>query len=152
MFVEWDPEDGTEKRQWDFDPGEVTRKNAQAIEKNYGKSWDQWQMGLMLGEINARAVLLWYMMSLVHPVLQFKDLPDFRVRQLTVHQGVRELKDLWKRVDRMSLPEDQREAFNAQFEADMRDALVREGKDPDGFRIDGKTLEIGAAPDLPKPA
>jgi Fe2+ or Zn2+ uptake regulation protein len=46
---------------------------------------------------------------------------------------------------------DQREAFNMQFEADMSEALQREGKDPSGFRIENGKLEIEGAPDLPKP-
>lgn len=152
MFVKWDPEDGSNTEEWVFDAGDVPRKRATLIEKHFKGTWDQFVAGLMSGDIHARAVLLWYMLSHVHPVLRFEDVPDFRVRQLTVEMGVTELKDLWKRALRIKLEPEQREAFNAQFEEDMRDALKREGIDPSGFHIDGKVLEIEGAPDLPKPA
>lgn len=152
VFVQWDPEDGTDKQTWIFDAGDVKRKHATQIEKHFKGTWDQFVAGLVTGDIHARAVLLWYMMVQVHEAIKFEDIPDFRVRQLTVDMGVQELKDLWKRVQRMKLEQDQREAFNDQFEQDMRDAMKREGMDPDGFRIDGKVLALEAAPDLPKPA
>lgn len=152
MFVMWDPENGEDKQEWVFDAGDVPRKMAQLIEKHFKGTWDQFIAGLMSGDISARAVLLWYMMATVHPAVKFEDIPDFRVRQLSIEMGVSELKDLWKRAQRIKLDTDQREAFNAQFEEDMRDALKREGMDPDGFHIEGKTLELEAAPDLPKPA
>lgn len=153
MQVEWDPEDGSVKQEWTFDPGDVDRKSAILIEKHFGGSWDQFLAGLMLGQIQARAALLWYMMYLVHDKVRFEDIPNFRVRQLKVYQGVTELKDLWKRVQRMKLPEDQMDAFTAQFEEDMKDAMVREGLDPDNLHIDGKQLAIeGPGADLPKQA
>jgi hypothetical protein len=88
MLVIWDPEDGSDKQTWHFDPQDVPRKRATEIEKLYSEGgWDQWVVALQAGEIQARAILLWYMMTQVHPKLQFKDLPGFKVRQLkTVHQ------------------------------------------------------------------
>jgi hypothetical protein len=151
MHVEWDPESGEDKQTWQFDSGDVTRKQATLIEKHYGGTYDQWLAGLMSGQIQARAVLLWYMLSLIHDKIKFEDIPDFRVRQLTVQMGVTELRDLWKRAQRIKLTPDEREAFEAQFTEDMRDAMVREGLDPSGIRITGKVLELEGAVDLPKP-
>jgi hypothetical protein len=151
MHVEWDPESGEDKQTWQFDSGDVTRKQATLIEKHYGGSYDQWLAGLMGGQIQARTVLLWYMLLQVHSNIKFEDIPDFRVRQLTVQMGVTELRDLWKKVQRMRLSADEREAFEAQFEEDMRDAMVREGRDPSGVRIDGKKLELEGVEGLPKP-
>lgn len=152
MYVAWDPENGEEKQEWQFDPGDVTRKNAILIEKHYGAAWDKWLAGLMLGEISARAVLLWFMMHLQHPnKIRFDDIPDFRVRQLKTEMGSLELKDLWERAKKMKLDPDQREMFENQFEYDLRDALFREGRNPDGFRIYDQTLELEAG-DLPKQA
>lgn len=152
MFVKWEPEDGSESQEWVFDAGDVKRKDATLIEKHYGGSYDQFNAGLLMGNIHARAVLLWYMMKQVHEAIKFEDIPDFRVRQLTVEQGVGELKDLWKRAQRIKLDPEQREAFEAQFEEDMKDAMKREGLDPDDLHIDGKQLEIEGSADLPKPA
>lgn len=150
MFVEWDPEDGAEKQTWNFDPGDVLRKQAIQIEKHYGASWDQWLVGLKMGQMQARAVLLWYMLSLIHPKLRFDDVPDFRVRQLTVHMGVAELKDLWERAKRARLTQEQREAFEAQFDGDMREAMDREGLSEQDFSIVDGQLAIEGAADLPK--
>lgn len=150
MQVEWDPENGEEKRTWQFDPDDVFRKDAQQIEKHYGGTWDQWRAGLMTGEINARTVLLWYMLHLLHPnKVRFDDVPDFRVRQLKTEMGTVELKNLWKRAARMKFDPDVREAFDSQFEADMADAMKREGIDGDVSIVDGQ-LQLEGAQDLPK--
>lgn len=151
MQVIWDPEDGTDKQTWQFDPGDVDFKQAKKIEGHYGGTWDQWLQGLRTGELNARGVLLWHMLCHVHPSLQFKDLPSFRVRQLKVEMGVAELKDLWEKAKRIRLSDEQREAFEAAFEADMRDAMTREGIDGHVAIMDGQ-LAIEGADDLPKPA
>ncbi len=152
MFVKWDPEDGSAIQEWVFDQGDVRRKDATQVEKHFGGSWDQFIAGLLMGNINARTALLWYMMKQVHSAVKFEDIPDFRVRQLTVEQGVQELKELWKRAQRIKLDADQREAFNFQFEEDMKEAMRREGMDPSTFRMEGKQIELEGAPDLPKSA
>lgn len=151
MWVKWDPENGEAERTWVFDSGDVMRKHAIQIERHYGSSWDEWLRNLQMGQIQARAVLLWYMLVQVHPKLRFDDVPDFRVRQLTVEMGVSELKDLWERAKKVKLTPEQREAFEDQFRLDMREAMDREGLDGD-FKVDdnGK-LAIEGAATLPKP-
>lgn len=144
MLVTWDPEDGSDKQTWQFDPDEVLRKDATQIERHFGGSWDQWLAALQIGKIDARAVLLWYMLKLVHPKTRFDDVPDFRVRQLRVDQGVTELKRLYDRVKKMRLDPDVREAFESQFEADMREAMEREGFEGSFEVVDG-VLSIEAA-------
>ncbi len=150
MFVKWNPENGEPEQTFNFDSGEVMRKQAARIEKYYDGSFEQWVAGLMIGQIEARAVLLWHMLSQVHDKLRFEDVPDFRVRQLTVEMGVKELQDLLKRVKKMKLPDAQREAFNSQFESDLHDAMTREGYDPD--LIENETVKVLEAGELPKPA
>lgn len=154
MHVTWDPEtEGEEKQTWQFHPDDVLRKDAQLIEKHYGEqSFDQWIMGLQLGKIDARTVLLWYMLKLMHPKYRFEDVPDFRVRQLTVEMGTREIESLWKRARRMKLTDDQREAFEAQVVEDMRDAMAREGLEGD-VRIEDDELVMNGKQRkaLPKP-
>lgn len=147
MYVTWNPEDGSELQAWNFSSGDVPRKQATQMERHFGGSWDQFTAALMTGQMQARAVLLWHMLTQVHEKLRFEDVPDFRVRQLTVEMGVAELKDLLKRVKKMKLPEEQREAFDIQFESDMREAMEREGYDPEV--IDGEArlaLEVGEFP------
>lgn len=147
MLVTWDPEDGSEQQSWDFDPGDVPFSRVKQIEQHYGKGYDTWKVGLMSGEVFARGVLLWYMLTLVHPKLQFKDLPDFRVRQLTVTQGTRELLDLQKRVAKMRLSDEDRERFDLQFEVEMQEAMEREGIEGTAEVVDGK-LAIEASEEV----
>jgi hypothetical protein len=150
MLVEWDPENGEDKQTWQFDPKDVFRKDAALIEKHYGGSWDQWIQGLRIGEINARAVLLWYMLKLVHPKIRFDDVPDFRVRQLEVQMGVTELRELYEQAKKLKLDPDTREAFETRFEADMREAMEREGLDGEVNIVDGRLELEGVSTDLPK--
>ena len=133
MLVIWNPEDGSEVQTWHFDPDDVTRKRAVEIEKLYrdggGTNYDMWKVGLQSGEFAARAILLWYMMTKVHPKLAFKDLPDFAVRQLKVEQTVEELKLLWKQVQRMGLDDDKKADMEKAFRISLEDAAEREGLD-----------------------
>ena len=152
MHVEWDPEvEGEQKQTWQFDPGDVTRKQATKIEEHFDGSYDQWTAGLMMGKVHARAVLLWHMLSQVHAKIKFEDVPDFRVRQLTVQMGSAEIHDLWKRAKRIKMTPDQREAFEAQIVEDMKDALGREGKEPDAW-IEDDLLKTRVTLELPKAA
>lgn len=157
MLVEWDPENGEDKQSWMFDPDDVFRKEALGIEKHYGGSYDQFQAALLIGEMNARGVLLWHMLCQVHPKLRFEDVPNFRVRQLKVRQGVRELKRLAERVQKMRLEPETREQFEMQLEVDMREAMEREGIEGDVSIVDGQlAIEArdgtGVEVDLPKQA
>lgn len=153
MQVTWDPRNGDPEQVWQFDSEEdVTSKRGMQIEQNYGGTYAEWTVGLQTGELKARTVLLWYMLSEVHPALKLDAVPEFRVAQLRVEMGVEELKKLWKRVTRMRLPADQREKFEMAFEMDMADALEREGYRRDGFEIINDQLQVEAGQDLPKPA
>lgn len=150
MYVEWDPEDGSDKQTWTFDPKDVLRKEATDIERQYGEAWDNWINGLRLGEIKARSILLWHMLRQVHPKLRFEDVPDFRVRQLTVHMGVNELTDLLKRMARMKLTDETREAATAAIEADIKEAMEREGIDGQARWVEGRLEIEGIKDELPK--
>ncbi len=148
MLVQWDPENGEDKQEWTFDPGDVLRKDAKLIQQHANMTWDQWRSALLLGDVDARTVLLWYMMKLVHPTLKFADIPDFRVRQLKVEMGVLEITELIERVKKAKLSPDQRDAFDTQIEIDLRDAMKREGIDGDVAIVDGAVAIEGG--ELPK--
>jgi hypothetical protein len=148
MLVIWDPEDGSDKQTWNFDPQDVPRKRATEIEKLYSEGgWDQWVVALQAGEIQARAILLWYMMTQVHPKLQYKDLPDFKVRQLKTEMTVAELKELWKRIVRMKLPADKMADMETAFQVSLEDAAEREGLELDISFVEGQLAIAG--PDTP---
>lgn len=144
MLVNWDPEDGEQPQTWRFDPNDVLRKEAQAIEQQYGEGYDQWLQALRVGQIKARTVLLWHMLRQVHSKLRFEDVPDFRVRQLTVQMDVGELRDLWTRLSRTKMSPELRAQLEAAFEVDLRDAMARDGMDGDVRLVDGQFAIEGA--------
>lgn len=138
MHVTWDPADGTEPATFTFDPEDLLSKEAVRIEKEYGQPIDQWTAKLQVKEAHARRVLLWWHLMQTHPHLQFRDVPDFRMRQLKVEMDVEELQRLSKRVQSMKLTDDQREQVAAALELDIREAMEREG----GV-VSGEVVELG---------
>jgi len=132
MFVTWNPEDGSEKREFNFDSDDVLRSEAVAIEKAYGASWEEWINALRIKNAKARNVLLWHLLKQDHPRLRFEDTPDFRMRQMTVEMSSEELRAVYEQISRTKMNDDIREAFEAAFGRDIQDALLREGKAVEG--------------------
>jgi hypothetical protein len=157
MLVIWDAEDGSEKQTWHFDPDDVPKRRAIEIERLYTNGgYDQWVAALQAGEFEARSILLWYMLTQVHPKLQYKDLPDFRVRQLKTEMTVEELRKLWKRILRMKLAPDKMADLEIAFETSLEDAAEREGLDLQFEFVEGQLaiegdLVAAAATDDPDP-
>lgn len=127
MHVTWDPEDGSGPTEFEFDPEDLLSKEAVRIEKEYGEPIEQFVNGLRIKEARARRILLWWHMSQAHPSLAFRDVPDFRMRQLKCEMNVAELQVLKDRLARTKMDDEQRERLDAAFEVDMRDAMEREG-------------------------
>lgn len=127
MFVTWDPEDGSDKTTFDFDPDDVLASEAVEVEKQYGEAWEMWLNGLRTKEAKARRILLWWHLKQTHKRLQFKDAPDFRMRQLTVEMNSTELADLKTRIEKAQLDEDTKERTLRAIDLEMREAMEREG-------------------------
>ena len=144
MFVTFDKEDGTPPQEWVFDPEDVLSSEAKAIEKAYGGSWEQWINGLRMMEVKARIILLWHLIRQEHKSMRFEDTPDFRMRQVQVQMSVAELRALYERMAGSIRDEDIRDAFEAAFQRDIRDAMKREN----GGVIEGEIEGV----DLPKRA
>lgn len=138
MFVEYDPEDGTGKQTWTFDPEDVLQSDAQDIEKAYGGSWEEWLHALRIKQAKARRVLLWQMLRERHREaggsikLRFADVPDFRMRQVVVHMSSSELRDMDRQFRPTLKDPDVLEAYDAAFQRDLNEALEREGKAIEG--------------------
>lgn len=128
MYVRWDPENGEPPQEWTFDPEDVLRSEASAIEKAYGgKSYEQWLNSLRIKEASARNVLLWHLLSQSGPRrIKFEDTPDFRLRQMKVEMSSKELRELMDRTNRMKLSDDERDQLRQAFEIDIADAMQRE--------------------------
>lgn len=128
MHVTFDPENGEPVQEWDFDPEDVLRSEATAIEKAFGGPWEQFITQLRVRDAKARTVLIWHCMKQDHPRLKFEDTPDFRMRQVKVEMTSQELMDVYQQMIRTRIPEDIKDAFEAAFQRDYQDALEREGK------------------------
>lgn len=130
MLVIWKPEDGSDDQQWHFDPDDVDSRRAMEIESHYDGDFDSWVLRLRTGNMKARRALLWYMLTQIHPKLQFRDVPAFRVRQLKVEMTVAELKELYPKALAMTKPEDV-EQLEMAFKISIQEASEREGLDVD---------------------
>ncbi len=128
MDVTYDPEDGSPPQSWVFDPDDVLRSEATAIEKAFGGSWEEWIGLLRVRHAKARTVLLWHLLRQQHPKLLFQDTPDFRMRQIKVEMSSAELREVYDQISRTKMSEDIRDAFEAAYQRDYQDALAREGK------------------------
>ncbi len=127
MHVTYNPElENEPTHEWHFDPEDLLSKEAIAIEKEYGAPIDQWMNGLRTNEAKARRLLLWHLLREKNPRLQFRDTPDFRLRQFKVQMDVAELRKLRDRVSAMKMDEDQRETILNAIDVDIREAMERE--------------------------
>ena len=128
MHVTWDPEDGGEVIVLEFKPDDdLGSKEAEEIEKLFGQPIEQWVNELRMKSAKARRLLLWWMLRQNHRRLAFKDVPDFKLRQMKVEMDVAELQELWKRLSQTKMDEDRLDALRSAFEIEVRDAMEREG-------------------------
>lgn len=130
MHITYKPEDG-DRQEWDFDPDRVRSSLAEMIERKYGETWDQFCSGIQAGNMRSRRVLLWHLLRLEHPALRYEDVPDFYAAELKVQYSVAELNDIRDRLQKMHLPETQRDMAMAALDVEMTSAMEREeGKAP----------------------
>jgi len=130
MHITYAPEDG-DRQEWDFDPDRVRSSLAEMIERKYGETWDQFCVGVQSGNMRARRVLLWHLLRLEHPALRYEDVPDFYASEVKVQYSVAELNEFRDRLQKMHLPENQRDMAMAALDVEMTSAMEREeGKAP----------------------
>lgn len=129
MFITYQGDGDAEPTRFEFDPDDVTSREGQAIEKAMGgnaPSFDMWLELLRAGNMRARTVLLWHLLKQAHPGLRMEDVPDFKRKHLVVEMSVAELRELRERVAKTKMDPSVREAFEAQFDRDIADAMERE--------------------------
>jgi hypothetical protein len=128
MFVTW--QDGENPPvKFEFDPDDVTNKEGQEIEKAMGgnaPSFEAWLGLVQIGNMKARAVLIWHLLKRDHPRMPFTDVPDFRRKQLKVEMSVRELTEMRDKMAKTKMADDVRDALEAQFDRDIAEAMERE--------------------------
>jgi hypothetical protein len=89
-------------------------------------SFEMWLELVRVGNIKARTILLWYLLQRDHPKTALNDVPDFKRKQLQVQMSVAELQELRAKMAKQKMEEATREAFEAQFDVDIAEAMERE--------------------------
>jgi len=131
MHVTYKPEDGT-STEWDFDAGRVRASTAEVIEKRYGENWESWVAGVSSGNIRARRVLLWHLLTRDHPTLRYEDTPDFFADELLVQFSSAELAALRERVSKADIAAERRESMLAAIDLETAEAVKREAESGSG--------------------
>jgi len=122
MKVTYAP-DGSEPQEWTWDPGDVRQSEAEAIQKRFGGTWDDFAAGIRSGDAKARRILLWHFQRQQHPQLRYEDTPDFRMRELRVEYDLDELIQIRDRVLKADLSSDERDAVLAGVEYEISERI-----------------------------
>lgn len=151
MYVIYEPEDPADgdKCEWSFDLNRIKASRAEMIEKRFGENWDQWQVDVQSGNMKARRVLLWHLMSTDHPSLKYEDTPDFYAGEVTVEYSVAELQNINEKIQKASLPEDQKTQYAAAYDVAITEAMARE--EARGETSEGKASSRKSAKPTPSP-
>ncbi|GIH69439.1 hypothetical protein [Sphaerimonospora thailandensis] len=145
MFVTYCPEDGDEQR-WTFDSKRVRASKAEMIEKRFGDNWEKWLFAVQSGNMRARRVLLWHLLTLEHHGLRLEDVPDFYSGELLVEHSVAELREIRDRVAKSNVSAEQREDVFTALDTEITAAMERE----EHFgEPEGKAPSKSGAADIP---
>lgn len=125
MYVTYRPEDGPEQR-WVFDAKRVRASKAEMIEKRFGDTWESFIAAVQSGNMRARRVLLWHLLTLEHHGMRFEDTPDFFADELLVEHSVAELTEIRERVAKAQLAPDERDRLMAGLDLALAEARERE--------------------------
>lgn len=84
MKVVYTPEGG-ERQEWDFLPARIRESRAEMIERRYAKligeksvPFEQFRMAALQDSASARRVLLWHLLSTIHPTVRIEDVDPLR--------------------------------------------------------------------------
>lgn len=151
-----------------FDPDEVDVEEAERIEQALGSNWDSLLMSLMSPSARLRRVLLWHLLRQANPdyPLRFEETPKFKMGQLTIELGTREIDHLVNEFASNDTWTDARkaQAIEALLAERPAAALAESGLEVDEVTVDPKDTEPPApvvesgypvregAPDQPFPA
>lgn len=141
MKVTYKP-DGAEPQVWTWDPGDVRQSEAEAIQRRFGGSWDEFSAAVRQNDARARRIMLWHFQRQTHPALRYEDTPDFRMRELEVEYDIDELVLIRDRLLRADLDEESRDMALAAVELEISDRM---GSVPDPVDVDpGKASNVSA--------
>lgn len=132
MYITYRPAEG-EEQHWEFDPDRVRASAAELIEKRAGVPFDTWHNQVRSGGVKARRVLLWHLIREQHHTLRYEDTPDFALGELLVEHSAAELLLLRDRLQKATLPDDERAQVETALDIEITEAMAREGllEEPD---------------------
>lgn len=104
MLVTYEPEgEPQSRREWEFNPERVRASRAEMIERRYGARYSEWVKEIQAGQVAARRVLLWHLMTLDHPQMKMEDVPNFAFAELELDYSVSDLQKLRREVDESAM-------------------------------------------------
>ena len=131
MFLTYRPAEGDEQK-WTFKPGKLSSKEAEAIEKRTGWTFEEFGQQLLKGSTLARRALLWTFQRRTHHTIKFEDI-DFLMDEVKLEMDKGELLAL----------REQMELYDFDDEATRKLALAQ---------VDQQIAEAEENPEGPKEA
>lgn len=131
MLVKYMPEneDGTKREgegwEKEFQPMRVRAARAEMIERRYGARYSEWVTAIQAGEVKARRVLMWHLLSLDHPQLKMEDVPDFMFGELELDYSLADLQKLRKEVEDSSMDDQAKSETLERLDMEIATRLVK---------------------------
>jgi hypothetical protein len=131
MLVIYKPEDenGTVRQDmaWEkeFQPTRVRANRAEMIEKRYGSRYADWVNAIQAGEVKARRVLMWHLLSLDHPSFKMEDVPDFMFGELELDYSLADLQKLRVQVDESAMDDTAKSETLERLDMEIATRLVK---------------------------
>lgn len=116
MLVTYNPEGGAPSS-WPYVAARVRQSKAEAVEKYFGGTFEEFNKGILSGSARARKVLLWHCLTTEHPLMKFADTPDFAMAEVEVSFDVDELNRLKESIESSSADPDAKAATVARLDA-----------------------------------
>jgi hypothetical protein len=127
MQVKYMPEDDPSKG-WtkEFDPQRVKAGRAEMIERRYGKRYSVWVAEIQAGEVAARRILMWHLLSLDHPQFKLEDVPDFMFGELELDYSVSDLQKLRREVEASAMDDAAKSETLERLDLEIANRLLKE--------------------------
>lgn len=149
MFLTYTP-DGEPPQRFEFRPGRVRLARAEMIEKRYGQltgakpaTFEAWRMAVQQGSAAARRVLLWHLLSEIHPTIKIEDVDPFE-DELLLEYSKAELLEMRAALEKApGIPEAELGIMLGQLDVEIMTAAEDSS---------GKAKSSSSAPDIGSPS
>jgi hypothetical protein len=126
MLVKYMPEDDPSKG-WEkeFDPNRVKAGRAEMIERRYAQRYAVWVSEIQAGQVAARRVLMWHLLSLEHPQFKMEDVPDFMFGELELDYSVADLQKLRRDVEASAMDDAAKSETLERLDLEIANRLLK---------------------------